>query len=113
MPDDIGFRVWMRAYLQSSLIDQMDRRAAQRVSDLRSLSYDELARVGPEPVERRGSWGAKGRLRTEVKEFDQYTLRVKVLWDVRLWWWPGYYEACEGFYAHPYDGSPVEDHSYR
>lgn len=84
--------------LSSPLIARLDQLAAERLSNLAPLSFDELARSEPEAVEMRGPWGARGRLRTEVKEVEENNLRVKVLWDVRFWWWMGYYWAYAGFY---------------
>jgi hypothetical protein len=105
MHAEIGFHQTTTHSLRSALIEQMAALATERLADLWSLSFDELSRSEPEPLQVAGSWGAKGRLRTDVRQMEDGTLRVKVQWEVRFWWWPGYHEAHAGFYRERFDGS--------
>lgn len=93
-------------------MDRMDGLADERLMALWPLSFDQLADLEPEPLQVKGPWGAKGRLRTEVKDMEDGTLRVKVLWEVRYWWWMEYYKAYAGFYRKRWDGSRIAAPSF-
>ena len=106
--DETTFSQWEMYGQRTALMDHMDGLAAERLTALWPLSFDQLAEVEPEPLEVSGPWWAKGRLRTEVKDMEDGTLRVKVLWGVRYWWWMGYYKAYAGFYRARYgDSTPA------
>jgi hypothetical protein len=84
MHAEIGFHQATTHSLRSALIEQMAGLAAERLADLWSLSFEELSRSEPELLKVTGSWGAKDWLRTDVRQMEDGTLRVKVLWEARF-----------------------------
>ena len=112
MDDETTFSQWEMYGQRTALMDQMDDLADERLLALWPLSFDQLSDVDPDPILVKGPWGAKGRLQTEVKDMQDGTLRVKVLWGVRYWWWLAYYKAYAGFYRKRWEDSRVAVESF-